>query len=48
VFNAAVEADVAKAGLLLAQYGLLAQLGQLTGFLGASRPAVDPNLYGPR
>ena len=48
VFNAAVEADIAKAGLLLAQYGLLAQLGQLTGFLGAGRPTVDPGLYGPR
>jgi adhesin transport system outer membrane protein len=48
VFNATVEAETAKIGLILAQYGLLAQVGQLTSFLGASSPAVDPNLYGPR
>lgn len=48
VFNASVEADVAKAGLLLAQYGLLAQLGRLCSFLGTGKPTVDPKLYGPR
>lgn len=48
VFNASVESDVAKAGLLLAQYGLLAQVGGLCSYLGAGKPMVDPKLYGPR
>ena len=48
VYNASVEAEAARAGTLLAEYGLLAQLGRLRAFFGIAKTTVDPKLYGPR
>ena len=48
VYNASVEAEAARAGTLLAEYGLLAQLGRLRAFFGIGKTMVDPKLYGPR
>lgn len=48
VFNATVETEIAQTGMLLSQYGLLGQLGQLRSFFGAGKPKVDPQIYGPK
>ncbi|MFM5924794.1 MAG: TolC family protein [Novosphingobium sp.] len=48
VYNATVEAQAANTGLLLAQYGLLAQMGRLRSFLGVEKPVIDPMMYGPK
>ena len=48
VYNASVEAEAARAGTLLAEYGVLAQLGRLRAFFGIGKTTVDPKLYGPR
>ncbi|MFM5954828.1 MAG: TolC family outer membrane protein [Novosphingobium sp.] len=48
VYNATVESQVANTGLLLAQYGLLAQMGRLRSFLGVEKPVIDPTMYGPK
>lgn len=48
VYNATAESQVAKIGLLLAQYGLLGQMGRLRSFFGVEKPVVDPRVYGPQ
>lgn len=48
VFNASAEVSTAKHGLLLAQYGLLAQMGKLRSYLGVKDARIDPTLYGPK
>lgn len=47
-YNATVEIEVARGGTLLAEYGLLAQLGRLRAHFGIAQTTVDPRLYGPK
>ena len=47
-YNASVETEVARGGTLLAQYGLLAQLGRLRAFFGIGKITVDPPMIGPK
>lgn len=46
-YNASVETEVARGGTLLAQYGLLAQMGRLRAFFGITKTTVDPRMIGP-
>lgn len=48
VYNASVEAEVARGGTLLSEYGLLAHLGRLRAFFDIGKTTVDPRLFGPR
>ena len=48
VYGASVDAEVARAGLLLSQYALLTQLGQLRSYFGIGKTTVDPRAFGPR
>lgn len=45
VYNAQVEAETTRSTALLWQYALLAQLRELTGFLGVEPAPVDPATY---
>ncbi|MGV3512807.1 MAG: TolC family protein [Novosphingobium sp.] len=45
---AATEASTARAGGLLAEYALLAQLQQLNAFLAVNPDRVDASVFGPR
>lgn len=48
VYGATVEAELARFGTLLAEFGMLAQVNRLRSHFGIGETRVDPRMYGPR
>lgn len=48
VYDSTVNSEVARFGTMLAEYGMLAQLGRLRTHFGVAQGQIDPRLYGPQ